>query len=112
MALRIRRFFESTEKLLQGPECGGRMGFPNYRVRMGAGVVDRARLESVCAFTGTVGSNPTPSARNGWSWERGSFELEEGAVDCIPDAAAPEVGSRDRRRMSGHEGEAAPWEHR
>jgi hypothetical protein len=29
---------------------------------MGAGVVYRARLESVCTVKGTVGSNPTPSA--------------------------------------------------
>ena len=28
----------------------------------GAGVVEQARLEIVCAFTGTVGSNPTLSA--------------------------------------------------
>ncbi len=31
--------------------------------RRGARVVEWARLESVCTFTGTEGSNPTPSAR-------------------------------------------------
>ena len=31
-------------------------------VRRGDGVADRARLESVCARKGTVGSNPTLSA--------------------------------------------------
>ena len=29
---------------------------------MGAGAVERARLESVCAGNSTEGSNPTPSA--------------------------------------------------
>ena len=32
--------------------------------RRGAGVVELARLESVCARKGTVGSNPTLSANN------------------------------------------------
>ena len=31
--------------------------------RRGAGVVDRGGLENRCTLAGTVGSNPTPSAR-------------------------------------------------
>lgn len=34
----------------------------SYNYRMDARVVEWARLESVCASDGTVGSNPTPSA--------------------------------------------------
>jgi hypothetical protein len=33
-------------------------------MRRGAGVVELDALEKRCAFTGTVGSNPTLSARN------------------------------------------------
>ena len=38
------------------------LGSAKRSPRRGARVDDWARLESVCTFTGTVGSNPTPSA--------------------------------------------------
>ena len=41
---------------------GESTGMPTRSPRRGARVDDWARLESVCTFTGTVGSNPTPSA--------------------------------------------------
>jgi|GEM_PF-5476049 hypothetical protein len=39
------------------------VSFPTMKmVRRDAGVVERGGLENRCAFIGTVGSNPTPSA--------------------------------------------------
>ena len=42
----------------------GRPGMARLRPRRGAGVVERGGLENRCAFAGTVGSNPTPSAKD------------------------------------------------
>ena len=38
------------------------MFYTKYVLWKGAGVDERARLESECLGNGTVGSNPTPSA--------------------------------------------------
>ncbi len=48
--------------------------------RRGARVVDWARLEIVCTFTGTEGSNPSLSANESMGWVASVSHFRDGAV--------------------------------
>ena len=54
-----------------------------FRIRRGARVVDRDRLEICCTLTSTVGSNPTLSANKAKGPFTGSFALL-GELDSNP----------------------------
>ena len=51
-------------------------------IRRGARVVEWAGLENRCALTGTVGSNPTPSARTAGIRDKGLGGREKGKRGC------------------------------
>ena len=67
---------------------------PQTILRMGARVVERARLESVCALNGTEGSNPSPSATSRTFVEAYTFRVRLAA--CRNESAEDRFSAQTR----------------